>query len=165
MSKRHRDALARARQTAAVLADPKLRDAVTRAGTAGPDRAPQALAHFDWIRTDGSVDQELLRDTAAGLRDLLDPSALLQFERIDPLPVNEPARHRVCTAVLDTVAQRLGRRTNVPEAVLNAAIAMFAADVSTIRRDGVDLGLLVRTLDGGSYAFADGQDDDDPARP
>ena len=39
----------------------------------------------------------------------------------------------------------------MPEAVLNAAVGMFATDVSVVRRDPVDLGVLTRTDDGSVY--------------
>lgn len=140
----------------AVLADPALRGALTARGTDGGDDTRRgALARFDWITADGAVDQALLRSTADGLGALLTPTAVLGFDRIDPLPVREDERHRVSATVLHTVSERLGRRVRVPEPVLNAAIAMFALDVSTVRRDGVDMGLLIRTADGSSYVFAE----------
>ncbi len=39
------------------------------------------------------------------------------------------------------------------ERELNAAIAMFCADVAIVRRDAVDLGVLERTDDGAAYRF------------
>ncbi|MFS2031818.1 DUF2087 domain-containing protein [Curtobacterium sp. CT11-45] len=53
--------------------------------------------------------------------------------------------------IVELVFARLGTVRPVPEPVLNAAIAMFAEDVAIVRRDAVDLGVLVRTDDGASY--------------
>lgn len=146
----------RARQAVAVLASPTLRAAVV-GEVAGADsvdeRTRAAVSAFDWLGDDGRPDSAQLGRTAKDLQRLLAPTALLEFERIERLPVPDEQRHPVSVRIVRLVATRLGVARAVPEPVLNAAIAMFCADVAVVRRDAVDLGVLVRTDDGSSYRF------------
>ena len=50
--------------------------------------------------------------------------------------------------------ERVGSARSLGEAELNAAIAMFAADVALVRRDAVDSGVLERSADGAWYRLA-----------
>ncbi len=146
-----RSAVRRARQAVAVLADGGLRDAV--AGAPDVDERKQAAVRaFDWVGPDGP-DAALLASTGADLRQLLEPEAVLVFDRIARLPSGDDERHALSVRIVTTVADRFGASRPVSEAVLNAAVAMFTADVAAVRRDAVDLGLLERTPDGASYRF------------
>ena len=147
-----RSAVRRARQAVAVLGDAGLRDAVV--GAPGVDeRKRAAVGAFDWVGPDGP-DTALLATTGADLRQLLEPEAVLAFDRIARLPAGDDERHALSKRIVTTVADRLGASRPVSEAVLNAAVAMFTEDVAAVRRDAVDLGLLERTPDGASYRFA-----------
>lgn len=141
-------AVARARQVVSAVADPGLRAALF----GGPDAVPHRPSpRFDWIDTAGAVDADLLARTAATLRRLMATTAVLELERIDALPVAGDERSRVTDAVIRLVTARLAPVRRLSEPVLNAAIAMLAADVATIRRDAVDRGLLRRAPDGSVY--------------
>lgn len=95
----------------------------------------------------------LLGRTAQDLQRLQAPGALLEFDRIQRMPVKDDERHPLSTRIVELVFERLGSSRPVGEAVLNAAIAMFCEDVAIVRRDAVDLGVLDRTDDGSSYRF------------
>lgn len=144
-------AVARARQAVAVLASPTLRAAVVGDGELD-DRTRAALAAFDWLGDDGP-DTPLLGRTAQDLQRLQAPAALLEFDRIARMPVRDVERHPISVRIVALVFARLGSPRPVSEAMLNAAIAMFAEDVAIVRRDAVDLGVLERTDDGGSYRY------------
>jgi hypothetical protein len=144
-----RESVARARQAVAVLASPSLRSAIV-GGAALDDRTRAAVAAFDWVGDDGP-DTPLLGRTAQDLQRLQGPAALLEFDRIARMPVPDDQRHPLSVRIVELVFERLGTGRPVPESVLNAAIAMFAEDVAIVRRDAVDLGVLVRTDDGASY--------------
>jgi len=85
---------------------------------------------------------------------LQEPAALLEFGRIERMPAPADRRQPLSVRIVAVVAERLGRTRPVSERELNAAIAMFCADVAIVRRDAVDLGVLVRTDDGAAYRFA-----------
>ncbi|WP_336697587.1 DUF2087 domain-containing protein [Curtobacterium sp. USHLN213] len=146
-----RESVARARQAVAVLASPSLRSAIV-GGAALDDRTRAAVAAFDWVGDDGP-DTPLLGRTAQDLQRLQGPAALLEFDRIARMPVPDDQRHPLSVRIVELVFERLGTGRPVPEPVLNAAIAMFAEDVAIVRRDAVDLGVLVRTDDGASYRY------------
>lgn len=145
-------AIARARQTSAVLASPSLLAAVTADGPLD-ERTRAAVDAFDWVGGEG-LDRGLLGETARTLQVLQGPGAALEFDRIERMPVRESERHPLSVRIVATVFERLGTRRAVPEPVLNAAIAMFSADTAIVRRDAVDLGVLQRTDDGSSYRLA-----------
>ena len=147
-----RSAISRARQAVAVLASPTLRGAVV-GDTALDDRTPGAVAAFVWTGDDGP-DSAVLRQTADDLQRLQEPAALLEFGRIERMPAPADRRHPLSLRIVAVVAERLGRTRPVSERELNAAIAMFCADVAIVRRDAVDLGVLERTDDGAAYRFA-----------
>lgn len=145
--------VSRARQAVAVLASPTLRAAVV--GRAALDERTRAsVAAFDWLGDDGP-DSAVLGRTAKDLQLLQGPAALLEFDRIERMPAPEEQRHPLSVRIVGIVAERLGRSRPVSERELNAAIAMFCADVAIVRRDAVDLGLLHRTDDGATYRFDD----------
>jgi hypothetical protein len=146
-----RDSVARARQAVAVLASPSLRSAIV-GHAALDDRTSAAIAAFDWVGDDGP-DTPLLGRTAQDLQRLQGPAALLEFDRITRMPAPDDQRHPLSVRIVELVFARLGTGRPVPEPVLNAAIAMFAEDVAIVRRDAVDLGVLERTDDGGSYRY------------
>ncbi|MCC8909159.1 DUF2087 domain-containing protein [Curtobacterium sp. GD1] len=146
-----RESVARARQAVAVLASPSLRSAIV-GGAALDGRTSAAVAAFDWVGDDGP-DTPLLGRTAQDLQRLQGPAALLEFDRIARMPVPDDQRHPLSVRIVELVFERLGTGRPVPESVLNAAIAMFAEDVAIVRRDAVDLGVLVRTDDGASYRY------------
>ncbi|OII23064.1 DUF2087 domain-containing protein [Curtobacterium sp. MCBA15_013] len=146
-----RESVARARQAVAVLASPSLRSAIV-GGAPLDDRTSAAVAAFDWVGDDGP-DTPLLGRTAQELQRLQGPAALLEFDRIARMPVPDDQRHPLSVRIVELVFERLGTGRPVPEPVLNAAIAMFAEDVAIVRRDAVDLGVLVRTDDGASYRY------------
>lgn len=141
----------RARQVVSVLASPALRAAVF-GGVPADDRARAAIGSFDWVTDDGP-DAAVLGRTARELQRLQSATAVLEFDRIERMPVKDVERHALSVRIVELVFERLGRDRTVPEAVLNAAIGMFAIDVSVVRRDAVDLGVLRRTDDGSVYRF------------
>lgn len=151
-----RRVLGRARQVVSVMADPSLRSAVVGSTASDQaaldDRTRAALGGFDWVHA-GAPDRVLLAETGRALQDLTAPSAVLAFDRIERMPAKEDARHALSVRIIGVVAARLGVSRPVSEAVLNAAIAMLAADVALVRRDAVDLGVLERTADGSAYRF------------
>lgn len=146
-----RDSVARARQAVAVLSSPSLRAAIV-GGAALDERTSAAVRAFDWVGDDGP-DTPLLGRTAQDLQRLQGPAALLEFDRIARMPAPDDQRHPLSVRIVGLVFDRLGTGRAVPEPVLNAAIAMFAEDVAVVRRDAVDLGVLERTDDGGSYRY------------
>jgi hypothetical protein len=139
----------RARQVVSVLASPTLRAAVF-GGSAVDDRTRAAIDSFDWLTDDGP-DASVLGRTARELQRLQSPSAVLEFDRIERMPLKDVERRALSVRIVELVFERLGRDRAVPEAVLNAAIGMLATDVSVVRRDAVDLGVLTRTDDGSVY--------------
>ncbi|WNY34988.1 DUF2087 domain-containing protein [Curtobacterium flaccumfaciens] len=141
----------RARQVVSVLASPALRAAVF-GGAPAEHRTQAAVGSFDWVTDDGP-DAAVLGRTARELQRLQSPAAVLEFDRIERMPVKDVERHALSVRIVELVFERLGRDRAVPEAVLNAAIGMLAADVSIVRRDAVDLGVLTRTDDGSVYRF------------
>lgn len=141
----------RARQVVSVLASPALRAAVL-GETPVDDRTRAAIRSFDWVTDDGP-DAAVLGRTARELQRLQSAAAVLEFGRIERMPVKDDERHALSVRIVELVFERLGRDRAVPEAVVNAAIGMFSADVSIVRRDAVDLGVLRRTDDGSVYRF------------
>lgn len=143
--------IGRARQAVAVLASPTLRAAVVGGGTLD-DRTAASVAAFDWLGDDGP-DSAVLGRTTKDLQRLQGAAALLEFGRIERMPAPEDQRHPLSVRIVGIVGDRLGRARPVSERELNAAIAMFCADVAIVRRDAVDLGVLERTDDGAAYRF------------
>ncbi|MBF4607429.1 DUF2087 domain-containing protein [Curtobacterium sp. VKM Ac-1393] len=145
----------RARQVVSVMASPALRAAVF-GGAPTDDRTRAAIGSFDWV-TDDDPDAPVLGRTARELQRLQSAAAVLEFGRIERMPVKDVDRHALSVRIVELVFERLGRDRAMPEAVLNAAVGMFAADVSVVRRDAVDLGVLTRTDDGSVYRFVAGR--------
>lgn len=146
------DDIVRCRQVVSVVADEKLR----RRLFGGSDAAnpPGDGPRFDWVDSAGHVDAKLLRSSAAALQTLASQFAILNVGRIESLPVKEAERQRVGRSIAQQVAARLPRSHKLDERSLNAALSMFTMDVSTVRRDCVEMGLLRRTADGSEYEFA-----------
>lgn len=142
----------RARQVVSVLASPALR-AAALGGNPVDDRTRAAIDSFDWL-TDEGPDASVLGRTSRELQRLQSPAAVLEFDRIERMPVKDVERHALSVRIVELVFERLGPDRAVPEAVLNAAVGMFATDVSVVRRDAVDLGVLTRTDDGSVYRMA-----------
>jgi hypothetical protein len=128
----------RARQVVSVLASPTLRAAVL-GGSPVDDRTRAAVGSFDWVTDDGP-DASVLGRTARELQRLQSPAAVLEFDRIERMPVRDVERRALSVRIVELVFERLGRDRAVPE-----------ADVSVVRRDAVDLGVLTRTDDGSVY--------------
>jgi len=142
----------RARQVVSVLASPTLRAAVF-GGAPADDRTRAAVGSFDWVTDDGP-DASVLGWTSRELQRLQSPAAVLEFDRIERMPVKDVERRALSVRIVELVFERLGPDRAVPEAVLNAAVGMFATDVSVVRRDAVDLGVLTRADDGSVYRLA-----------
>lgn len=147
----------RARMIVAALASPRpraaLRDRLVRAADETGTAARAVGPGFDWIDEDGAVDGALLAVTAAQLKRLLSPAAILEVERMEELPSTGEERAATSIAIVRLVFARLGAAAVVSEAQLGAAIAMFTPDVAIVRRDAVDAGVLHRTEDGARYAL------------
>ena len=151
-------ALARARMLCTMLATPKLRRGLgarlIAAGDAEDPGVRGPLSRLDWLGEDGEVDAETLRGTAEALAVLRSDRAILEVGRLDGIPVRTEESREVSARIARIVFARIGPERTVSEAELNAAIAMFAADVALVRRDAVDAGVLRRTADGASYRLA-----------
>jgi hypothetical protein len=129
-------ALRRARQVVAVAMNPRI----------PADR-------FDWVGADGAVDTDLLVEAKETIELLLSDRAVLHTGQVRDLPTDAIRRQELSNAIVQTVFDRLPARGSVSEEALNAALAMFVADVAIVRRDAVDTGVLTRSPDGASYRF------------
>jgi hypothetical protein len=129
-------ALRRARQVVAVAMNPRI----------PTDR-------FDWVGADGAVDTDLLVEAKETIELLLSDRAVLHTGQVRDLPTDAIRRQELSNAIVQTVFDRLPARGSVSEEALNAALAMFVADVAIVRRDAVDTGVLTRSPDGASYRF------------
>ena len=158
----HAAELGRARMLFALLAAPKLRRGLGRmlAGdVAGPAPAEDPsvsgpLSRLDWIGEGGAVDDEALRRIAATLALMRSDRAILEVPRLEGIPVKTEESREVSGRIARLVFERAGRQRRLTEPELNAAIAMFAADVALVRRDAVDAGVLERSADGSEYRLA-----------
>ncbi|MGP9537389.1 DUF2087 domain-containing protein [Brachybacterium sp. AOP43-C2-M15] len=157
----HRDLatpLGRARMLFAMLSAPKLRralgDLLTGAGPAEDPSVHGPLSRLDWLGEEGEVDVEALRDTTDALALMRSSEAILEVGRLDGIPVPTEESREVSGRIARIVFERVGVERTLGEAELNAAIAMFAADVALVRRDAVDAGVLTRSADGSAYRLA-----------
>lgn len=151
-------ALGRARMLVSMLSAPALRRALGRR-LAGDDSTeepsmPEPLSRLGWLGPEGEVDVEALRDMADALALMRSDRAILAVPRLDGIPVKTEESREVSGQIARLVLERVGRERTLSEAELNAAIAMFAADVALVRRDAVDSGVLERTADGAAYRLA-----------
>ena len=80
--------------------------------------------------------------------------AILEVPRLAGIPVKTEESREVSGRIARLVFERVGRERRLSEPELNAAIAMFAADVALVRRDAVDAGVLERSADGSEYRLA-----------
>ncbi|AXK46836.1 DUF2087 domain-containing protein [Brachybacterium saurashtrense] len=150
--------LGRARMLFAMLSVPKLREGLGARllGTGGaqsPDVAGP-LSRLDWLGADGEVDLPALQEVTDALTLMRSSEAILEVGRLDGIPVKTEESREVSGRIARIVFERVGRERVLTEAELNAAIAMFAADVALVRRDAVDAGVLARTADGTAYRLA-----------
>lgn len=151
-------ALGRARMLVSMLSAPALRRALGRR-LAGDDSTeepsmPEPLSRLGWLGPEGEVDVEALRDMADALALMRSDRAILAVPRLDGIPVKTEESREVSGQIARLVLERVGRERTLSEAELNAAIAMFAADVALVRRDAVDSGVPERTADGAAYRLA-----------
>lgn len=150
--------LGRARMVFAMLSAPALRRGMARMLLGeGPAQEPSVrgpLSQLDWLQDDGQVDVEALRETTATLGLMRSDQAILEVGRLDGIPVKTEESRAVSARIARLVFERLGRERTLTEAELNAAIAMFVADVALVRRDAVDAGVLTRSADGAAYRLA-----------
>lgn len=151
-------ALGRARMLVSMLSAPALRRALGRwlAGDGAPEDPAQRgpLSRIDWLDLDGGVDVEALRGMADALTLMRSDRAILAVPRLDGIPVKTEESREVSGQIARIVFERVGEGRSLGEAELNAAIAMFAADVALVRRDAVESGVLERTADGTAYRLA-----------
>jgi len=150
--------LGRARMLLAMLAVPKLRAGIGR--TLAGDGAPEApdvrgpLSQLDWLEADGEADDAALRASAEAIALMRSSEAILEVGRLDGIPVRTEESREVSGRIARIVFERVGAERTLTEGELNAAIAMFAADVALVRRDAVDAGVLERSADGAAYRLA-----------
>jgi len=154
----HPAELGRARQLVALLSAEKLRRGLGRllAGD-GPAEDPPVhgpLSRLDWLGEDGEVDVAALRRIGYSLALMRSDRAILEVPRLDGIPVKTEESREVSGRIARIVFERVGPARSLGEAELNAAIAMFAADVALVRRDAVDSGVLERSADGAWYRLA-----------
>lgn len=151
-------ALARARMLFAMLAAPTLRAGLgARLTGSAVDEDPGVrgpLSALDWLDAEGRIDLDTVRATAESLGFLRSDQVLLEVGRLEELPVDIEESREVSCRIVRTVFERVGPRRRLGEPELNAALAMFTANVPVVRRDAVDAGVLARTADGGSYWLA-----------
>lgn len=151
-------ALGRARMLVSMLSAPALRRVLGRqlAGDGAPEDPAQRgpLSRLDWLGPDGEVDVEALRGMVDALTLMRSDRAVLAVPRLDGIPVKTEESREVSGQIARLVFERVGPGRTLGEAELNAAIAMFAADVALVRRDAVDSGVLERTADGAAYRLA-----------
>lgn len=150
--------LGRARMLFAMLSAPKLRAGLGRvlAGEGAPE-APDVrgpLSRLDWLDEDGEVDLVALREITEALALMRSDAAILEVSRLDGIPVKTEESREVSARIARIVFERVGPERSLTEGELNAAIAMFAADVALVRRDAVDARVLTRSADGAVYRLA-----------
>ena len=150
--------LGRARMLFAMLSAPALREGVARMllgeGVPAEPSVRGPLSQLDWLQDDGEVQLEYLRETTTALNLIRSDRAILEVGRLDGIPVKTEESREVSARIARIVFERLGEERTLSEAELNAAIAMFAADVALVRRDAVDAGVLTRSADGAVYRLA-----------
>jgi hypothetical protein len=110
---------------------------------------------LDWLGPDGEADVERLRTITDSLATMRSDRAILEIPRLDGIPVKTEESREVSGQIARIVFERLGPGRSLSEPELNAAIAMFAADVALVRRDAVDAGVLERSADGSRYRLAE----------
>jgi hypothetical protein len=135
-----RAALRRGRQIISAVVNPHLRTLIAGGAPTGDEKVMQALARFDWLDADGSVDKALVRESLDAVELLLTDRAILRVGRVVDLPTDFVVRRELSSAIVRIVFDRLGPSRSVSERTLNAALAMFA-------------GVLSRSDDGASYAL------------
>lgn len=152
--------LGRARMLFAMLATPKLRVGIGRvlAGEGAPEAADVRgpLSRLDWLDEDGTVELTALRGITEALALMRSDAAVLEVGRLDGIPVKTEESREVSARIARLVFERVGAERSLTEGELNAAIAMFAADVALVRRDAVDAGVLTRSADGAVYRLTGG---------
>lgn len=150
--------LGRARMFFAMLSASKLRAPLGRilAGDGAPERPDVhgPLSRIDWLGPDGEVDAAALREITEVLGVMRSSEAILEVGRLDGIPVKTEDSREVSARIVRIVFERVGADRVLTEGELNAAIAMFAADVALVRRDAVDARVLTRSADGASYRLA-----------
>lgn len=150
--------LGRARMLLAMLCAPKLREGIGRvlAGQGTPEasdvRGP--LSRLDWLGPEGEVDAAALRESAEAIALLRSDAAVFEVGRLDAMPVKTEESRELSARIARIVFERVGAEKVLSEPELNAAIAMFAADVALVRRDAVDAGVLTRSADGTAYRLS-----------
>lgn len=112
------------------------------------------LSRLDWLSSDGAVDVPALRRISESLALMRSDRAILEVPRLAGIPVKSEESREVSSRIVRVVFERVGRERRLSEPELNAAIAMFAADVALVRRDAVDAGVLERSADGSEYRLA-----------
>ena len=150
--------LGRARMLFAMLSTPPLRRGMARMllgeGASEEPSVRGPLSQLDWLQDDGAVQVETLRETTAALSRMRSDQAILEVGRLDGIPVKTEDSREISARIARIVFERLGEDRTLTEAELNAAIAMFAADVALVRRDAVDAGVLTRSAEGADYRLA-----------
>lgn len=150
--------LGRARMLFAMLSAPALREGVAwmllGEGVPAEPSVRGPLSQLDWLQDDGEVQLESLRETTTALNLIRSDRAILEVGRLDGIPVKTEESREVSARIARIVFERLGEERTLSEAELNAAIAMFTADVALVRRDAVDAGVLTRSADGAVYRLA-----------
>lgn len=161
----HQAELGRARMVFSLLSTPKLRKGLGQrlaGGADGEDHTAEdpsvrgPLSRLDWLGQDGDVDLDSLRRIGDALALMRSDRAILDVPRLAGMPVRTEESREVSGRIVRLVFERVGPKRQLSEPELNAAIAMFAADVALVRRDAVDAGVLERSADGAVYRLVDG---------
>jgi hypothetical protein len=122
--------------------------------SAEPPSTDGPLSRLDWLGSDGAVDVPALRRISESLALMRSDQAILEVPRLAGIPVKTEESREVSGRIARLVFERVGRERRLSEPELNAAIAMFAADVALVRRDAVDAAVLERSADGSEYRLA-----------
>lgn len=142
-----------------LLATPKLRAALGARllGTAASEDPSVSgpLSRIDWLDAEGEIDLAAVREVADALTLMRSDQAILEVPPLDGVPVKTDESREVSGRIARIVFERVGRERTLGEPELNAAIAMFVADVALVRRDAVDSGVLTRTADGTAYRLTE----------
>ncbi|MEE1650128.1 DUF2087 domain-containing protein [Brachybacterium sp. J144] len=156
----HAAELGRVRMMFSLLSTPKLRRGLGRRLAGRVDEGVHApedpsvsgpLSRLDWLGPEGDVDLDALRRITNSLALMRSDRAILEVPRVDGIPVRTEESREVSGRIARLVFERIGPERQLSEPELNAAIAMFAADVALVRRDAVDAGVLERSADGAVY--------------
>lgn len=136
--------LADARMLLTLLRTPKLRGELARI-LANPSPPAPPLDRLSFVAADGSIDTAALAASLGEIEELRGPFAFRH------LPVVTDITAPLAEEIVAEVFARLGSPASITEPQLNAALAMFVADVAGTRRSGVDSGFLLRESDGSRY--------------